>query len=35
VAAVPGEAGTLSDAIRIADILMYRNKLDERARPSS
>ena len=31
VAAVPGEAGTLSDAIRIADILMYRNKLDERA----
>jgi diguanylate cyclase (GGDEF)-like protein len=33
VAAVPGEAGTLSDAIRIADILMYRNKLDERAHP--
>ena len=35
VAAVPGEAGNLTDAIRIADILMYRNKLDERARPSS
>ena len=35
VAAVPGEAGDLTDAIRIADILMYRNKLDERARPST
>ena len=35
VAAVPGEAGTLTDAIRIADILMYRNKLDEHARPST
>jgi len=35
VAAVPGEAGTLSDAIRIADILMYRNKLDERAHSGS
>ena len=35
VAAVPGEAGTLTDAIRIADVLMYRNKLDERAGPST
>jgi diguanylate cyclase (GGDEF)-like protein len=34
VAAVPGETGTLRDAIRLADVLMYRNKLDERATPS-
>ncbi len=35
VAAVPGEAGTLTDAIRIADGLMYRNKLDNKAQPGS
>jgi diguanylate cyclase (GGDEF)-like protein len=31
VAAVPAESGTLTEAIRLADILMYRNKLDERS----
>jgi diguanylate cyclase (GGDEF)-like protein len=30
VAAVPGDAATLTEAIRIADILMYRNKQDDR-----
>jgi diguanylate cyclase (GGDEF)-like protein len=30
VAAVPGEAASLTEAIRVADVLMYRNKLDDR-----